>query len=69
MTPGRESGAWHEERFPDAAVHRHDQALSPPSSVHWRDVVFPPSVQLSSNSDRSFTTRTDVLHDSSAGAG
>lgn len=61
-TPVAAAGAWHVERLSEAAVHRHDQALSSAPSVHWRDV----NAQRSSNSARSFTTLIEMLHDAAS---
>jgi hypothetical protein len=62
VTPDAAAGAWHVERLPEAAVHRHDQALSSAPSVHWRDA----GPQRSSYSARSFTTLIEMLHDAAS---
>ena len=56
--PGSAARAWHEDLPPEAAVHAHDQAASPGSSVHWRDL----EPHCSSYSDRPSTSRWEMLH-------
>jgi hypothetical protein len=55
--PGSDERAWQEDLLPEAAVHAHDQAASPGSSVHWRDL----EPHFSSYSDRPSTSCCETL--------